>query len=65
MRRAGCCGARSSTAVSARRSLPALWTASDLAVDCGIPRRISVGVPKALRKGDPTLIERDSPIEVL
>jgi hypothetical protein len=50
MRRAGCCGARSSTVLSARSSLPALWTALDLAAECRIPGGIGIGVHKAPRQ---------------
>jgi len=46
MRVAERCGAPSSTAFSTRRSLPALWTASNLAAKLGIPRLINIGVPR-------------------
>ena len=43
IKRAEYCGAPSSTAFSTRRSLPVLWTASNLAANLRIPRRISIG----------------------
>jgi hypothetical protein len=61
MRGAGCCGATSSTAHVVRRSLPALWTASDLAVECRIPRRSASAYQSLRVNGEPTLIENENP----